>query len=160
MEITPVSGKDFLKVESLAEKTEELVGHPEHFYRIMELYFGDSFFVARDGGNVAGFILGFKSQRGPGTWFLWQIGVEKAFRDKGLGSSLVERAMQWARDAGCGRIHVTVETGNGPSQALFESLGFENVSERFGKTVKREGKSALRDWYGSGTDQILYELKL
>ena len=45
-------------------------------------------------------------------------------RGTGLGRALTEYAMERARERGCGRIQLDVNSRNGPAKALYESLGF------------------------------------
>ncbi|MCF7668784.1 MAG: GNAT family N-acetyltransferase [Verrucomicrobia bacterium] len=156
MQIRTISNDDFIKAHQLAGECELIVQHPIHLYRIMQIYFGNSFFIAEDAGEVAGFLLGFISQTQKDVFFVWQVGVSPRHRRKGIAASLVKSANEFAKAAGCTRVHSTVETGNSASQGLFERLGFANAS--FGETIEKNGKKAMPNYYGSGTDQILYEL--
>lgn len=56
--------------------------------------------------------------------WLEDLYVTDAARGTGLGRALTEYAMERARDRGCGRIQLDVNTVNGPARALYESLGF------------------------------------
>jgi ribosomal protein S18 acetylase RimI-like enzyme len=57
------------------------------------------------------------------------IAVERAARRRAVGQSLVQAAIDLARDEGCPRIVAAVRRGNTTAAAFFEALGFE-TSER------------------------------
>lgn len=158
MKITNPTENDIEKIHRLIGELEGLVQHPLHFYNIMVRYFGNSFFVAKKGDRLIGFVWGFISQTNREIFFLWQIGVAKDFRGKNTAQQLIRRLMDFAGENGCKKIHATVETGNIASWKMFEKMGFQNVSE--GNTIVEHGKKALVNYYGSGTHQILYEYKL
>src|SRR4029453_6518662 len=46
-------------------------------------------------------------------------------RRRGIGSALIEEAMNWARDLGIVRLELTVFPHNAPAIALYRKLGFQ-----------------------------------
>lgn len=54
--------------------------------------------------------------------------VEPAFREKGIGSLLVEQAEEWAREKGCTEMASDAEIGNKSSLAAHLSLGYIETS--------------------------------
>ena len=66
-----------------------------------------------------------EGKRGQLRWVL----VDPTARGAGLGKELVNRAMQYCRDSGCNEVFLETTDGLPESQALYESLGFEVVSE-------------------------------
>ncbi|MBM3116140.1 GNAT family N-acetyltransferase [Jeongeupia naejangsanensis] len=52
------------------------------------------------------------------------IGVAKAFRGKGVGRTLIEAAIEKARNRGITRIELTVRADNLTARNLYEKLGF------------------------------------
>jgi ribosomal protein S18 acetylase RimI-like enzyme len=56
--------------------------------------------------------------------WLEDLYVTDAARGTGLGRALTEYAIERARERGCGRIQLDVNSENGPAKALYESLGF------------------------------------
>lgn len=149
---------DFLDIYRFVGDIEGLVQHPVHFFKIMTNYFGDSFFIIRNGENIAGMVWGFISQTDPDIFFLWQIGVAPEYRGKGLSRKLIEKLIEFAAAHGCKKVHATVETENIASWKMFEKMKFTNVSD--GNTIMVDEKRALPNYYGSGTDQFLYEFKI
>jgi ribosomal protein S18 acetylase RimI-like enzyme len=87
--------------------------------------------------------------------------VDGEYRKKGVGKALVKKVVDYAKENDIGKVYATVESENIASQKLFEKLKFKNVSSENGyKVVKENGKEAILNYYGSGTNQILYELDL
>jgi diaminobutyrate acetyltransferase len=161
MKIVNPSKKEFMDVQKFVGRCNGLVQHPGHFYKIITEYFGGSFFVAKEDQKIVGFTFGFQSQEDEDIFFVWQIGVDKNQRKKGVGSALLEKVIEYAKENDIKKVHATVETINEPSQRLFESKGFSNISAENGyKIVRENGKDAILNYYGSGTNQILYELDL
>ncbi len=114
--------------------------------------------VARDQGELIGFQQGFPSLEREGVYFLWQIGVRTGSRMRGLAAELAGEAQRLAAEAGCRCVQATVDVRNVPSCSFFTSLGYRNAS--FGETVEIDGERAMPDYYGSGTDQILFEKEI
>ena len=56
--------------------------------------------------------------------------VDPCARGAGLGKDLVQRALSFCRDHDCTRIFLETTDGLPESQTLYESLGFEVVSNR------------------------------
>ena len=162
--------KDFLHVHELSGSIKGIVQHPGHFYKIMAAHFGDTFFVAKekkeDGSiEILGFMMGFLSRKLDGCLFVWQIAVSKNAQGKGVGSRLLDHTINYARAVeDCRYIMATVEIDNYASQKLFEKKGFKNDSATFMETgqeiITEKGKEAIKNYYGSGTDQIFYVLEV
>jgi ribosomal protein S18 acetylase RimI-like enzyme len=155
MRIGRADETDLREIAGMAADSGGLVGHPLHLYRILFDHFGRFMLVAREGAQVVGFQQGFPSWERSRIYFLWQVGVRRDYRMRGLAAKLVRETERVAAEAGCHAVQATVDVENGGSRALFVSLGYHNAS--FGKTVQREGVLAMPDYYGSGTDQILFQ---
>jgi GNAT superfamily N-acetyltransferase len=56
--------------------------------------------------------------------WLEDLYVEAAARGTGIGRALTEVALDRARERGCRRVELDVNTGNPAAVALYESLGF------------------------------------
>lgn len=157
MDLVNAAPDDPPAVHRLAGECENLVQHPVHVYRILQQYFGDGFFLARDGDELLGFTHGFRSQVDPDLFFLWQVAVGPDARRRGVAQKLTRRLMEHAAELGCPRFRATVEPANTASCGLFESLGFEPVRVDDGTMGSRDGVPVAIDYYGSGTDQVVYE---
>jgi ribosomal protein S18 acetylase RimI-like enzyme len=70
-----------------------------------------------------------------GVWYdgedcwLEDLYVAEDARGTGVGRSLAEAAVERARERGCARIELDVNEANPAALALYESLGFESLSD-------------------------------
>ena len=88
-----------------------------------------AFFVAEDGGQVIGFVLGqiqeeyamYRTGRYGMVHDLW---VEPEHRRKGLAKALMLAALDHFRRAGIGQVRLDSAAGNGAAQRLFAECGF------------------------------------
>jgi|GEM_PF-1356953 len=169
IKISSIQPGQYRDIHVLAGGIEGIVQHPPHFYRIMADHFGDSFFVATQDTSGSpepvGFMMGFISSRIKGHLFIWQIAVAPEAHGRGIGGKLLSHTIGYARShPHCTALLATVETVNIASQRLFESRNFSIESGRFRgpdqQLILAEGKSAVQNYYGTGTDQIFYLLDL
>ena len=85
--------------------------------------------LARDGGYVAGHLVGKLS--GPGPMLTGRIAVLESMRvapgsrRAGVGSLLVRHFLTWARDRGAQQASVTAYAANDAAQRLYARHGFE-----------------------------------
>ena len=59
--------------------------------------------------------------------YLEELYVAPDHRGQGLGRALLERALEFARERGAGRIDLGTAVDDRAARALYESLGFTNV---------------------------------
>ncbi|MBX3423848.1 MAG: GNAT family N-acetyltransferase [Pirellulaceae bacterium] len=59
------------------------------------------------------------------------VGVHPEFRDRGLGSVLIDAALRGFRQAGCRSVHLEVTVQNTDAIRLYERLGFRRVETLF-----------------------------
>jgi L-2,4-diaminobutyric acid acetyltransferase len=78
--------------------------------------------VARVGGLVAGFVIGYLRPRQPDTILIWQIAVDQRFRGRGVAGTLLDRLVADVRKTGVRHLETTVTPGNDASAALFAAL--------------------------------------
>ncbi len=88
----------------------------DHFHRTS--------LVAEDGGELAGFLVGFVSPSEPAHAYIHFVGVAPGNRSTGLGRRLYERFFEIARDAGCTRVGAITASVNAASIAFHTRLGF------------------------------------
>lgn len=157
MMIRKATQEDFLKVHQFTAGCPPMENYPEHVYKIILRYFGDCCFVAEENGQIIGFAMGIVPQSFPGTFFLWEIGVAPSYQGQGIGRKLVREVETELRKLEFKRIEVTIDPVNLPSQKLFEKMGYQNISERVGKTIEVEGNLAVQDYYKPGRHFMVYE---
>lgn len=78
--------------------------------------------MLEENGNTIGYVSGMKSNTFEEVFFVWQIGVAEAFRGKGYGYLLLQKAMESAKRLGCTAMQFTIDPTN---QASF------NTASRF-----------------------------
>jgi len=78
-------------------------------------------FVAEEAGKIVGVILaGHDGRRG----FIYHLAVSVSHRNKGIGSVLVEHAMEALRREGIHKVALVVMSGNKTGNAFWEARGF------------------------------------
>ena len=75
------------------------------------------------------------------------ICVSGKYRRTGVGRLLMTELLSRLRAAGVKQVFLEVRDNNVPAIALYEKIGFKKISER-------------RDYYGNGTDALVYKIEL
>jgi ribosomal protein S18 acetylase RimI-like enzyme len=89
-------------------------------------------FVAEREGAVAGYVwaalepLSWKELRGP-AGFIHDILVDDGARRLGIGTQLMQTAIDWLRRRGAPRVILWTAAPNAAAQALFHRLGFRDT---------------------------------
>jgi ribosomal protein S18 acetylase RimI-like enzyme len=86
---------------------------------------GHHLLVAYEDEHAVGFVSGVEvTHPDKGTeMFLYELGVDEAFRRRGIGRALVERLASLARDAGCYGMWVVTDDDNDAARATYEGTG-------------------------------------
>jgi ribosomal protein S18 acetylase RimI-like enzyme len=109
-------GYDFPSDESLLASVERIIGRDDAEY-----------LLAGDGEPQGVVQVRYR-------WSVWwdaedcwleDLFVSDAARGMGLGRALTEAVLERARERGCGRVELDVNSENPPALALYRSLGFE-----------------------------------
>jgi predicted GNAT superfamily acetyltransferase len=87
-------------------------------------HFHDTSFVADDGADLAGFLVGFLSPSLPDAAYIHFVGVNPRFRGNGLARVLYERFFQVATAGGRSVVRAVTAPVNSPSIAFHAALGF------------------------------------
>jgi GNAT superfamily N-acetyltransferase len=119
-------------------------------------HFGDTCVIAEADGELVGFLVGFVSQRMPGTGYVHYSGVRPDHRGRGIGKGLYERFAEAMRVRGCVRLYAETGTWNRDSIAFHQRLGFELEP---GDDVV-EGLPVHRDAAGVGFDFVVMVMPL
>lgn len=77
--------------------------------------------VALEGGRIVGFVFAFNSRK---VGWVTLLCVEPEFRGRGIGTSLLESAIEYLRQRGVEVIKLDVEPDN-PALGLYRKFGFE-----------------------------------
>jgi ribosomal protein S18 acetylase RimI-like enzyme len=87
-------------------------------------HFGDTCVVAEREGALVGFLVGFVSQRMPGTGYVHYAGVRPDCRGLGIGQEMYRRFTEAAADRGCTRLLAETGAWNVESIAFHQNVGF------------------------------------
>ena len=86
----------------------------------------DLIFVAEDEGKILGACqAGYDGHRG----WLYGVAVSPEQRRRGIGTDLVNTAIEELRELGCGKVNLQIRAGHTPVAEFYKTLGFE-VEER------------------------------
>lgn len=99
----------------LARDSGSLDLNTSYAYLLFARDFADTCRVAVVGGDVVGFVLGYRRPTEPGTLFVWQIAVDPAQRGKQLAGRLLGDVAADARF-----VEASITADNTASQRLFE----------------------------------------
>ena len=160
MKIRRALQEDHLKIHKFTAECPPLENYPEHVYKIILRYFGNYCFIAEENGRIVAFVMGIIPQTLESTYFLWDIGVDPSYQKQGIGVELLDEIENELRKLGFRRIEVTIDPVNIPSQKLFEKMGYQNISEKVGKTIYVNGNMAIEDYYSPGRHFMLYEKQI
>lgn len=92
----------------------------------------DCLFVAERDGAVVGYIfaalepLSWKELRGP-AGFIHDVAVAEDARRAGIGTMLIDAAVNWLRERGAPRVILWSAAANDGAQTLFRDLGFRET---------------------------------
>ncbi|WP_408648593.1 diaminobutyrate acetyltransferase [Streptomonospora mangrovi] len=79
--------------------------------------------IARDAdGQARGYIIGYVRPDAPDTYFLWQVGVDPAFRGRRLARRMIDHVGDRITERGLTHLEATVTPDNAASRALFASF--------------------------------------
>jgi len=96
--------------------------NPSYAYILLCQHFGDTCLVAEQNGEMVGFVLAYIPPRQPDTIFVWQVGVSKKVRGKGVGLRLLRHLMALPACRNVKFLEASVTPSNQPSQKLFRAF--------------------------------------
>jgi ribosomal protein S18 acetylase RimI-like enzyme len=115
--------------------------------KLFFLHFEGTSFVAEEGEDLVGFLIGFLSQTADDEAYIHFVGVAPEHRGEGLGRTLYERFFDEVRAQGRTSVRCVTSPVNQESVAFHEALGFE---------VDR----LVEDYDGPGEDRVLLVKRL
>ncbi|MFZ3077028.1 MAG: GNAT family N-acetyltransferase [Candidatus Aenigmatarchaeota archaeon] len=117
-------------------------GKPAHLLkRIYSKYFkGCKYFLAEEDGKIVGFVAG-KIEKKPGFYIereicnLFQIFVEKEYRNKGIGTELIKTFIRWGKTKGARTIKLQVYGKNTNAIKAYRKIGFKELKIEMRKKI-------------------------
>lgn len=95
-------------------------------------------FVAKNDDKVLGFVL---IEETPYDFDILEIVVDKGLRGRGIGTQLMQKVMQFAKQTCKEKATIEVAFDNVAAISFYEKFGFEKIHER--KNYYKNGKTAL-----------------
>jgi diaminobutyrate acetyltransferase len=136
LEIEPILGcpemADGAAMWRIARDSKTLDLNSSYAYLLWCRDFGGGSVIARRGGEVVGFIAGYRRPDVMDTVVVWQVAVDSSQRGTGLGSAMLDHLVERLVPEGVRYLDTTITADNTASIKLFESL-----ARRRGTTVAR-----------------------
>lgn len=82
--------------------------------------------VERESDRIVG-ILDVEEREWNSTAWVWNLMLDEAVRNKGLGKDLVERVVAWAKKRGLRSVMLETQTNNVPACRFYARMGFQLV---------------------------------
>ena len=124
--------------------------------RLFFEHFTDTSFAAERDGELAGFLVGFRSQSRPGEAYIHFVGIHPGERGHGLGRELYERFFDAARAGGCDRVRAVTSPVNRGSVAFHQRMGFDIEPGAAGP----DGVAVAAGYDGEGQDRVRFVKQL
>ncbi len=103
----------------MAKRSRVLDLNSPYAYLLFGGPFCETSIVAEVGGELVGFVMGFRPPDHPDALFVWQVAVDTAQRGKGLARRMMEELIERLE---ANAIRATVTPSNAASMRLFRSL--------------------------------------
>lgn len=116
---TPTDGRDMWRFVNEAGVLEL---NQSYAYVLMCQHFGNTCLVAETDDKMVGFVLAYVPPRQPDTVFVWQIGVARDVRGRGVGLHLLRHLLALDGCRNVRYLEASVTPSNKPSQNLFRAF--------------------------------------
>lgn len=142
MRIRMATIKDFEKVLSLLlqlwpSREINVAAIKDAFARGLDSQ-NDTYFCAEMDGSIIGFCsltINNSLWQESSIGYIGELVVDTSFRGQGVGTDLLEVAMDAAKDKGCKRIELDAAFHRNDAHNFYEGLGFEKRAYRFSKEL-------------------------
>lgn len=115
---TPVE-RDAASIWQLTHDDGELDLNSPYMYLLVCSDWSATSLIAEDDEGLVGFVAAYRPPTRPEAVFVWQIGVAKRARRRGLGRALLHQLLQLPANADVEYVTATVTVDNEASTALF-----------------------------------------
>ncbi len=113
---------DAASIHRLVRESESLEANSLYAYLLICRDFSQTSLVACDREGLLGFVAGYRLPEKPEAVFVWQIGVARRARRRGVAKKMLARLCEAERARGTRYLEATVAPSNAPSRGLFQSL--------------------------------------
>jgi L-2,4-diaminobutyric acid acetyltransferase len=116
------SVRDGAALWRIARDSGKLDLNSSYAYLMWSRDFADTSIVARDGGEVVGFVIGYRRPEAPSTAVVWQVAVDSSQRGRGLAGKMLDELFSRLTAGDTRYLETTVTPDNTASIALFSSF--------------------------------------
>jgi hypothetical protein len=116
--------------------------------------FGNTAYVVKDGHIVIGYLFGLLSQTAPAAYVRF-VAVRRSYQKRGIGRSLYEHFVQFAKTKGCTELKAITSPTNKASIAFHRSMGMELLG-----VPNEDGVPVVKNYSGPGTDRVVFKKKI
>lgn len=116
---TPADGREMWR---FVREAGVLELNQSYAYILMCQHFGNTCLVAETDEKMVGFVLAYVPPRQPDTVFVWQIGVARDVRGRGVGLHLLRHLLALDGCRNVQYLEASVTPSNKPSQNLFRAF--------------------------------------
>jgi ribosomal protein S18 acetylase RimI-like enzyme len=124
--------------------------------RLFLVHFRDTSFVAEEGGEIIGFLIGFLSQARAKEAYVHFAGVHPGCRGQGVGRALYERFFETVRREGRTIVRCVTSPVNKGSIVFHARIGFKVE----GPEGSAQGVGVYPEYDGPGNDRVLFVRQL
>lgn len=110
-----------------------------------------SWIVESESGEVAAFLIGFRSQDDPAVSYIHFVGVDQHLRNQGVARGLYEHFFAEMKATGCAEVRAITGPWNKRSQAFHRAMGFTQKGD-----TDLDGVQAYRDYDGPGEHRVVF----
>jgi L-2,4-diaminobutyric acid acetyltransferase len=107
---------------SLVKDSGVLDVNSSYSYLMMAKYFSETCVVAKEDDKMVGFVTAFKPPNDSDVIFVWQVGVDKSQRGKGMGKRILKALLDLEACQDVQYLEATISPSNKASDALFRSI--------------------------------------
>lgn len=116
--------------------------------------FGNTAYVIRVNNNVIAYLFGFIAPTSP-TAYVHLVGVHKNYQNKGIGSSLYNHFIGYAKEQGCNKLKAMTTPANSLSIAFHKKIGMRLLGNK-----NADGVEVIADYSGPGQDRVVFEKEI
>jgi L-2,4-diaminobutyric acid acetyltransferase len=127
--LRPPGKEDGAALHDLVRVNPPLDMNSVYCYVLLCTHFSDTCIVAEKDGELIGFVTGYIKPGEPDVYFLWQVGVGREGRGRGLALKMIQAILARKSCRGIRELQTTVTRSNRPSRNLFARLAREENAE-------------------------------
>lgn len=117
----------------------------------LQFFTKTSWVLESEGGEVAAFLIGFRSADHPEIAYIHFVGVDQHLRNEGVGRGLYETFFEQMKTAGCTEVRAITGPANKRSQAFHRTMGFTPHGD-----TDVDGVQAYLDYDGPGEHRVVF----